>query len=189
MPQLVPVMNGTPVGSKAGELRRLIAAGIPAPDMRTQPPPEAEADTWLPRSSHHTGGVDLLRGVDRPDFWTRRLQLDDEFRVHIVDGHSICVGRKVRSGEAAHVWVRSRLAGWTLSFDEEARAASEGRAIRRWAKAAVAALGYDFGAVDVGIDNEGHTRVLEVNSAPGLSEYTARHYAAAIMRRVSLNSP
>ena len=45
---------------------------------------------------------------------------------------------------------------------------------------AVAALGLDFGAVDVGVDEEGKAAVFEVNSAPSLQGTTLKSYANMI---------
>jgi D-alanine-D-alanine ligase-like ATP-grasp enzyme len=53
--------------------------------------------------------------------------------------------------------------------------------LRGAAKAAVEACGYDFGAVDL-LVKDGDFWFLEVNKAPGLSEYTANAYASAICR-------
>ena len=181
------VLNGSPVADKREELRRLAEAGVPVPEVTDADLPEAERALWLGRSRNHYAGLDLLRGVRHPSFYVRRLNLVDEFRVHVFDGKCICVGRKVPSDEPSAYrsdWIRSRVAGWRIAFDDEARAAAEGRAIRTRSKAAVAALGYNFGAVDVGVEDTGRTVVLEVNSAPGLSDYTAAKYAEAIRCRL-----
>jgi D-alanine-D-alanine ligase-like ATP-grasp enzyme len=44
---------------------------------------------------------------------------------------------------------------------------------------AVAALGLDFGAVDIIEDKEGNFYVLEINTAPGLEGHTVTSYAKA----------
>ena len=71
-------------------------------------------------------------------------------------------------------WVRSRQSGWNVSYD----GVSTSEEMRSLAKSAVAALGLDFGAVDLGVTEEGRVVVLEVNTAPSLDNpNTAACYA------------
>lgn len=92
-------------------------------------------------------------------------------------GHSIARGLKF---QAEPPWrklpVRSRSNGWRLRHDV---APPEG--LRDLAKKAVEAVGYDFGAVDLLVQEDGTQTVLEINRAAGCDNYTASAYAQAIV--------
>ena len=81
------------------------------------------------------------------------LYLEHEFRVHVFNGKSIRISQKKFDETGDYTTVKP-------SFDRRAH-------IRDAAKAAVAAVGLDFGCVDILADAE-HAYVLEVNAAPGL---------------------
>lgn len=104
----------------------------------------------------------------------------DEWRIHIFLGKSIARGKKVLTNPEDQ-WrkmpVRNRANGWHMVHSE--RPTDEMRDV---ARRAVAACGYDFGAVDLLVTTEGGIYPLEVNTAPGLDEYTATAYARAIVR-------
>jgi hypothetical protein len=87
----------------------------------------------------------------------RLIVPDHEFRVHIVHGQSIKISEKFGGGNHA--------AGASFHYPHDFH---HKKTLRRTAKAAVAALGLDFGAVDVLWKDQPY--VLEVNSAPGLSD-------------------
>ena len=173
-------VNANLISNKLRELQVLTDAGVPCPCYS-----EAYVDGWLPRRSDHRFGRDLLEPTSLPSFYVERLDLRAEFRVHVWDGAVVALGQKVATEANAHPWIRSSRAGWRVSYRPELmKAALEGRAVRGRAIAAVGALGYDFGAVDVGITSKGKSVVLEVNSAPGLCEYTAGKYVNAIKERL-----
>jgi len=92
-----------------------------------------------------------------------------EYRVHIFQGRSIRISRKDYGEDK--VWKAVKPGDVDL------------RAVRSAAKAAVAALGLDFGAVDVLCSAE-HDQawVLEVNSAPGLGGTMPRVYFETFTR-------
>ncbi len=107
--------------------------------------------------------------------------------MHVFNGKSVRAGMKSpRPGFAnPHPWIRSSNSGWDINYDAEAQKHVAQRH-RDLAKKAVAALGYDFGAVDLGLvegpDRPRSLVVLEVNSAPGLSNpNTADAYARHIV--------
>lgn len=183
------VLNLVLAVNKWEELKTLFAGGIPTiPFIK---PWDTYAggvafstDVWLPRSLHHHGASDLRRLRAGRAFLTRRLTFTKEFRVHVFEGKSIRVGRKApRPGATVHPWIRSYATGWDILYDT---AAVQGMRSgwREIAKRAVAALDYDFGAVDLAIEAETNRAVvLEVNSAPGLdtpatAQAYARHIAA-----------
>ena len=91
-------------------------------------------------------------------------------------------GRRARSGllgangREAHPWIRSYEGGWRVLYD----GISSKKKHRELAHRAVAALGLDFGAVDIGEAANGTLTVLEVNRAPGIEGGTVDAYAKAL---------
>lgn len=91
-----------------------------------------------------------------------------EYRVHIFNGKSIRISEKAfgTTGETAH--------GCYTTI----KPTGEIKHVRKAAKQAVAAVGLDFGAVDI-LANDDECWVLEVNAAPGLGGTMPRLYAEA----------
>lgn len=146
--------------------------------LMTPIPPPAPEVTWLGRSFRHVGGNDLLTIPEAPDYFSKKEEIVEEFRVHSFLGKSIKAGVKVvREGvDAPNPWIRSLNGGWRIRYDGfESR-----KEMREVAAAAVKALGLDFGAVDLGRLRGGGLIVLEVNKAPGLGDGTVNTYARAI---------
>lgn len=154
------------------------ALRTPAP---TAQPTRADGE-WLPRANNHVGGNDLMTRPTRPDFWVKKLDLVEEFRVHSFQGRSIRAGvKRVRDGfQNPHPWIRSYDGGWSIVYD----GVTSRQEHRDLAHRAVQALGLDFGAVDIGRTRQGQLIVLEVNRAPGLEGGTISRYAGAIRRWV-----
>jgi len=164
---------------KMTELRRLKESGVKVPEMAFILPAPNTGE-WLARTRHHVGGEDLLHPPERPDFWTRKLNFTKEFRVHVWKGLTMKVGMKVpMEGMEPHVWIRSRAAGWKISYGQDAQEAIRQK-VRDAAKAATKVLALDFGAVDVGVCRDGTPVVLEVNRAPGADGATSMKYAEKI---------
>ena len=105
----------------------------------------------------------------------------DEFRVHVVRGEVIAIQQKRRIHEHANPnWqVRNHANGFVFARCAVVCPDS----VTANAVAATAALGLDFGAVDV-VYNQLRDRayVLEVNTAPGLEGQTIVDYAEAFRR-------
>jgi hypothetical protein len=147
-----------------------------------QPIPTRDNGEWLARRNNHVGGDDLLTPLQQGDYYSKKEDIVEEFRIHSFKGKSIRAGKKVPRTEGfvgtPHPWIRSWDGGWRIIYND-----IEGtRGLRDLAHAAVAALGLDFGAVDIGQKRDGSLLVLEVNRAPGLGEGTAEKYADAIRR-------
>lgn len=166
--------NGIRRVNKLEELRVFEREGIRTVPFTTEP-----QDGFLPRSRRHRSGNDLNTPPTNPDFYVRKIDFDREFRVHVFRGKSIRLGLKFPK-ENAHEWIRTGTNGWRFSYGLLAQELYV-KGVRDAAKRAVAALGYDFGAVDVAcVGNKPY--VLEVNSAPGLeNENTAKAYARHIV--------
>lgn len=162
-------------------LQERVAQAAPTTTERRTP-----SGDWVPRSRNHVGGNDLLTPPATPDFWVKRLDVVEEYRIHSFFGRSILAGIKdhrvdeawVRSGKTPHAWVRSWDGGWRIRYsDFEAR-----QGARDVAHAAIAALGLDFGAVDVYKLRDNSYGVFEVNRAPGIEGNTVEKYVNAIER-------
>lgn len=126
--------------------------------------------------------------ADIPDapLYTAYIPKKKEFRVHVFNGEVISYAekRKKTSFEGArNTRVRNSSNGYVycrndVLLDEECSSL---------AIAAVASLGYSYGAVDI-IYNEKQNLyyVLEVNSRPGLEGQTLQHYAQAFVKTFEL---
>jgi hypothetical protein len=114
--------------------------------------------------------------------YTKFLPKTNEFRVHVFQGQVIdyIEKKKVLTAnrtDTFNKYISSINMGWVFSRTG-IRDIPEVRAI---AIKAVAALGLDFGAVDIVYEN-GFPYVLEVNTAPGLSGTTLVKYANAFRK-------
>ena len=206
-------LGGRPTGA-IEQLTAFRAAGLLTPDFTTS---RTEAIGWVETGSivfgrrlFHTRGNDIClppRKIRYPhgsgikifpigrwtesEWWSRYIPPTEEWRVHVFNGRSIARGKKVHSGNS---WrkapIRNIGNGWTFDFT-----ADPPRGLRRTAKAAVAALGYPHGAVDIlqvgpnapGAANAQETvfYVLEVNRCPALTcPYTQGAWVSAIRRHV-----
>jgi hypothetical protein len=141
------------------------------------------------RLQKHSKGRDIV-GPTSKDFWKREFwvkvipDIVAEWRIHIFDGHSIARGLKVQMPDTANqksvvvkrgLPVRNRLTGWRMRHDVDPP-----KEVRETARAAVKALGYLYGAVDLAVTGNGDVYVFEVNTGAGLDDYTAERYAKAI---------
>lgn len=164
-------------------MRQLVLATTNLGRAVVIPAPVLTPGEWLPRDNAHVGGNDLLDAPDEPDYWSKKLALTSEVRVHSFDGRSIRAGVKApREGMVAHPWIRSWDAGWRIRYD----GVSAKQAQRDLAHTACRALGLTFGAVDIGLTATGPV-VLEVNRAPGLEGGTVEVYARAIQALLAGN--
>lgn len=143
----------------------------------------ANQDQWIGRRFHHVGGKDLLGLNKNPaQYYVRKEDIVEEYRVHCFLGKSIRAGKKVERPEIPanrrHAWVRSWDGGWKMDYN----GFKSNKAMRALAANAVAALNLDFGAVDIGKTRGGKLIVLEVNRAPGIEGNTVVAYKEAIQR-------
>lgn len=108
-----------------------------------------------------------------------------EFRIHTFGGEVIHTQLKKRRngyrelGDAYSEVVRNHSSGWIYASSEGTSPANS--AAIESAKAAVSALGLDFGAVDI-ITRGEDAWVLEVNTAPGLTGTTLTKYVEAFKK-------
>lgn len=195
------------------QLRTMQGAGIAVPEFTTE---LATAEAWrqagalvLGRKVEHTQGKDIRwEGQDRlrrtlrrgrvgaprlrdwraSDFFVKYMPSLREWRFHIFKGESIGRGLKSWAGPGpeptAAPLVRSRRLGWHMVHNVQPP-----KGARTFAKAAVAAVGYELGAVDMLELADGSYIALEVNSRPAIrDEYTIAAYAAAL-RQLAAGRP
>jgi glutathione synthase/RimK-type ligase-like ATP-grasp enzyme len=176
--------------NKLDSYRRLAETGVRIPEFTTD---IETARQWAAKSvvmcrtlleaSEGRGIVVAEKPVDivPAKVYTKYVRKKREYRVHVFQGKCIGVKRKIRprAGNVADVHVRSHANGYRYILDP-AHPATE-RTITT-AIAAVDALGLDFGGVDVAWVEKGDTPyVLEVNTAPGLTDMTGDWYAKAFL--------
>ena len=153
------------------ELQRLAAAGVPVPAHSLVKQPG-----WYARRLRHHEANDLLAELTKGDYYVEPVATTHEFRIHIWDGKSIRAGIKVPRTEAPHLKFRSWSAGWKLDYGQECQRLMR-QELRDVSAAAVKAVGYAYGAVDLAIREDKKLVVWEVNSAPGLEGRTVEVYA------------
>lgn len=134
----------------------------------------------------HSGAGIVLAGPDlatsqsfySAPLYTRRVGNTNEFRVHVgPNGHFLVQEKRRRTDEENPNWlIRSHDNGFNfargLSLPEVPAAVTD------VATTVVRLLGLDFGAADVAYDRRtGSARVIEVNTAPGLTGTTVTDYA------------
>ncbi len=165
-------------------------AGVSVPDFTTDP---AVADQWRRTgvvygralvSSQGGAGIQILTqesgAVPTLPLYTRGITKAFEFRLHLFCGSVIdYTQKKRRAGSDTDGMIKNLDNGWVFCRD----AVALPQVVLDNAKAAVVALGLDFGAVDVLYKrNEDKAYVLEVNTAPGLEGTTLVKYSEAVRK-------
>lgn len=175
-PSNLPTLNrraGT--FNKLQELEMLRQKGVATvPFARS---PEGLAAPFFGRSLHHTRGTDIIvyrthqaRGR-RHDFYTQQIDKQQEFRIWSYRRTVIGCYEKLltypaklgRRGRSREVWNWRN--GYAYTFRHPDQIPDQ---LKELARAAIDAVGLDFGAVDLIVDRRGRGYVLECNSAPGV---------------------
>jgi len=136
------------------------------------------------------GGAGIVVRQPSPGFcdvspaplYTRQFKAKHEYRVHVVRDCVVDVQKKRRREGTPVALVRNLANGYVYCRGGVVAPES----VLKAAKDSVAALGLDFGAVDILCTEKGEARVLEVNTAPGLEGTTVVKYAEAL-RQVIYN--
>lgn len=183
--------------NKLHTFRRLQEVGVTIPEFTTEADVAANwvdnGYTVLARTTltgHSGAGIHLMNqetavtnGVTRivpAPLYVKYIKKQHEYRVHVFNGAIIDVQQKKRARDFAGVvnnQIRNHHNGWIYAredivYDQQ---------VATLAIAAVAALGLDFGAVDIiWNSNRRQGYVLEVNTAPGLEGTTLQNYVNAI---------
>jgi hypothetical protein len=118
--------------------------------------------------------------IDAP-LYTQYVKKAREYRVHVCNGAVIDVQQKrkrqERENDEVDYQIRNLAGGWVYCRG----GVDAPDCVLRASLDAVASLGLDFGAVDVGYnENRGQACVYEVNTAPGIEGSTLDRYYEAI---------
>lgn len=177
--------------NKLVSFQRLQEAGVSIPLWTTD---AGVAKQWLLEKGGVVVGRQILNGhggigcivwedsQDTPagcPLYTRHLRHKREYRIHVFQGTIIDAveKRRKRGFENRNGWIRNHVNGYVFCRD--------GLVVPEPVKAeaikATAALGLDFGAVDVAFrEKEGKAYIFEVNTAPGVEGTTIQSYIKAI---------
>jgi len=150
----------------------------------------------LPAAVYNSGyqaTLDWLKGLLGPSkaqetpiqlpyapLYTKYVDKEGEFRVHVGGGQAIHTQMKLRKDgtEPKEVWNHDNGYTFTSKLDGRIDPSILSMVTNEGVKA-VAALGLDFGAVDIAWSNS-VPLVLEVNTAPGIEEPTLSKYVSYI---------
>lgn len=176
-------------GPKLTELGYLTRAGVPTPRYSSEP-----VRGWLPRRMHHAEAKDFTNPPTIGDFYTEPVFTNHEFRVHVIHDFAFRTQYKaLPEGTRALVYngvpIRNHSLGWKFDPNPHRRFTEATlNLMRDTSRAAVRAMGYDMGAVDVGliVGSNGHIPdravVFEVNTRPSMDEYTRQAYVDALLQ-------
>lgn len=163
----------------------------------------AEGFTVLGRREDHTQGRDIvIRDLSTPfghrdrirwrnrDWWCKFIPSTSEWRIHVFDGRVIARGMKVWDEDTlaapiVNTPIRSRRRGWLLDHSIDPPSA-----LRDAGRAAIAATGYLYGAVDMLVTGSptapdlNDIVILEANRLPAMDDYTRAAYTTAIRRYI-----
>ena len=166
---------------KLAAFRKMSEHGIPVPEFSTMR--EDIRGTCFGRTRRGSKGRGIAiyqpgEGLNTPhELFTRYIKSTREFRLHVVMGRVVRVQGKYLDfpGNPLATYIKNHENGYR--FRQPRQALRQDR--MQCAVDAVAALGLDFGAVDMILDEEGKHYVLEVNTGPACSPLTASAYVAA----------
>ena len=178
--------------NKLKALVKMQAEGVNVPDFTTD---VNVARTWIEEErivlcrtllrSNSGKGIVVAKELDdlvSAPLYVKYVRKEKEYRLHVFRGQVIdVIEKRRRSGFQENnnysKYIRSCDAGWVFCRDN----IEINDVTRTQAVAAVAALGLDFGAVDIVINKKDNKPVvLEVNTAPGLVGTTITRYKDAI---------
>jgi len=176
--------------NKLTTLKAFKEAGVVAPEFTEA---FVEAWKWVAEgftvvartvlNGHSGQGIVLLDGNTNPEdfpeapLYTKYIKKDQEYRIHVFQGEAFFVQRKARKMDvpAEQVnWQVRNLAGGFIYANQNVECPD---VYKVEACKAIAALGLDFGAVDLITDKKTQLGyVLEVNTACGLAGTTLDKY-------------
>jgi hypothetical protein len=164
--------------SKWQELNVLDKAGIPVPKFWLDAPAEADSYPILGRHSSHSEGSDIQLCASKSAaqkvscaYFTKVVESVTEYRVWVFRDE--CLG--VYERELTHKPTKTGFGrNWATGYGYIRQYSNLPHTAIDYAKQAIKAMGYDFGAVDILKGSNGRYTVLECNSAPGAEGYAQR---------------
>lgn len=115
--------------------------------------------------------------LPKAPLYTKYIKKNAEYRVHVFKDNVFFVQRKARKLDVPDDqvnWQVRNLKGGFIYANVDVKVSEK---VEKEAKAAIMALGLDFGAVDIIETKKGDVYVLEVNTACGLEGTTLEKYA------------
>ena len=177
---------------KLASFKAFAAAGVRTPQFTDS---KAVAQNWLGADGlvvarqklrgHSADGLVIIKdaaGMVNAPLYTKYVKKKDEYRVHVFRDTAFFIQRKARKlDEENPNWQVRNLAGGFVFVEVERNEVPAD--VLNQAVAAIAAVGLDFGGVDVmWNEQEAQAYVLEVNTACGLEERTAERYRQEVLR-------
>jgi predicted ATP-grasp superfamily ATP-dependent carboligase len=145
------------------------------------------------RLKHHSRGSDIklvtsLRHIPQGDYYSKFIESNCEYRIHVFDGKAIRVQLKVKGEETVdddRDFIHNVENGFLLkdTFDHNLNLEKEMIPI---AENAVKLLGLDFGAADVLVGKDNKPYILEVNSAPRLCKFGRQLYTIYLYEKLGI---
>jgi hypothetical protein len=138
---------------------------------------------YLGRRRNHTRGTDIVlclqdRDAGDSEFYVEYVPTAREYRARVVGDRCVKISEKILTDESRYVaYCRNYETGYT--FRQPRTPLNEYQ--QALAVAAVQAHGLHFGAVDLIVGDDGHTYVLEVNTAPALAPMSAASMLTAMV--------
>ncbi len=132
-------------------------------------------------------GIQLLIAKENPTIpkaplYTQYVKKSDEYRVHVWKGEVIDVQQKRRNKDVPDSEVNWQIRNHGNGFIYARDGVNCPKCVLDASRAAIDALGLDFGAVDLGYNVKGKAAtVYEVNTAPGLEGSTLDRYYNALL--------
>lgn len=187
--------------NKYDTLRVLHTDGVSVPEYTTD---RTEASVWLSEGSkvvvrhllrgNSGNGLELITEPSSPiphaPLYTKYIPKQDEYRIHVCKASNGYVvfdaQRKARNTDIESDSINWQVRNTEGGFIFQRNNIHPPEDVLTQARAAVRALGLDFGAVDV-IWNENRQKayVLEVNTAPGLEGTTLDRYSSMLYRLIN----
>ncbi len=185
--------------NKLSTLQALSRAGVPVPIFTTS---FSIAQDWVRAgatvverhelSGNSGDGIRIVSSVAGEDYieteleyaplYTKFIPKSAEFRVHVFNGQVIdYIQKKKVAQERRTTTFNAHVSSVNLGWVFTRTGVMDSPEVRATAIKAVAALGLDFGAVDI-VYCEGRPFVLEINTAPGLTGTTLIKYTNAFRR-------
>lgn len=177
---------------KLRALRFIQEAGIRVPEFSATQP-DLQTGTWLGRDRHGFGGRDIVvysgDGFlleDRHEWFSKYIENDREYRLHVAFGEIIRTQRKYLDHPEQRT--SDHVKNYRNGYRFRAPRTELNNSRKAAAIGAVAACGLDFGAVDLIVAPDQREYVLEINTAPKCSPLTARAYINAFVNHFGAES-